>query len=199
MEVVGGVVEPGRPSRPQPSDLYAHPRQLLEQAEHIHGPQAVVDTCLALLAGETDYDLLPVALTFLGGAGATARLSRGDLVARGQSHWPRVWGARGLRYVWLPYAEPGIVSALHDPSWRVREMAAKVVGQHQCGSAAKALEPLLGGELPRVQVAAIRALALVGEIEQAVLLDSVETSESTVHVALAAARRTLRLRLDRSW
>lgn len=196
--MVGEAVVPV-PARPQPSDLYAHPRKLVEQAVHVHGAEAVIDTCLALLRGETAYDSLPVALTFLGGAGAIGQLSRGDLAVRGQDHWPRMWGARALRYVWLPRAEPGIVGALADPSWRVREMAAKVVAQRRCGSAAKPLESLLGAELPRVQVAALRALAVVGGVEQARLLDSMETSESTVHVALAAARRTLRLRLDRTW
>ena len=197
MEVGGGAAVPVS-ARPQPSDLYAHPRQLVEQAVRLHGAEAVVDTCLALLGGDTAYDSLPVALTFLGGAGAIGQLSRGDLAVRGQDHWPRMWGARALRYVWLPRAEPGIVGALADPSWRVREMAAKVVGQCRCTSAAKPLESLLMGELPRVQVAAVRALAVVGEADQAALLDSMETSESTVHVALAAARRTLRLRLDHS-
>jgi HEAT repeat protein len=198
VEVVGEAVA-AVPVRPQPSDLYAHPRLLVAQAVSVHGVDSVVDTSLALLTGETGYDSLPVSLTFLGGAGASARLARGDLAARGQDHWPRLWGARALRYAWLPHAEPGIVAALGDPSWRVREMAAKVVGQHQCGSAAKPLESLLGGDFPRVQVAAVRALAVVGEVEQAVLLNSMETSESTVQVALAAARRTLRLRLDRTW
>ncbi len=197
MEVVGEAMA-SAPARPQPSDLYAHPRQLVAQAVREHGLEAVVDTCLALLQGETAYDQLPVALTFLGGSGAIGQLSRGDLAERGQDHWPRMWGARALRYVWLPRAEPGVVAALSDPSWRVREMAAKVAGQRQCGTAAEPLESLLSGELPRVQVAAIRALAVVGEVEQAVLLDSMETSDSTVHVALAAARRSLRLRLDRN-
>jgi hypothetical protein len=186
-------------ARPEPTDLYAHPRDLVAEAVRIFGVHTVADTCLALLAGESEYDLLSVPLTFLGGAGATARLSRGDLVTRGQDHWPRVWGARGLRYVWLPYAEPGVVRALPDPAWRVREMAAKVVGQRACGSAAEALEPLLVDEVVRVQVAAIRALGVVGEVEQAVLLDQVQTPDTSVLVALAAARRTLRLRLDRTW
>lgn len=186
-------------TRQQPTDLYAHPRELLAEAVSIHGEHTVIDTCLALLAGESEYHLLTVPLSFLGGAGATARLSRGDLAARGQDHWPRVWGARGLRYVWLPYAEPDVVRSLRDPAWRVREMAAKVVGQRACGSAAEVLQPLLRDKTPRVQVAAIRALAVVGEIEQAVLLDRVETPEPSVLVALTAARRTLRLRLDRAW
>lgn len=183
----------------QPTDLYAHPRHLVAQAVEVYGKQEVVDTCLALLDGETRYESLGIDLTFLGGAGAKARLARGDLADRGQGHWPRVWAARGLRYSWLPYAEPGIVCALADPAWRVREMAAKVVALHECGSAADALEPLLSRELPRVQVAAIRALGVVGEAEQAALLDTVDSPEKSVQVALAAARRTLRLRLDHSW
>lgn len=187
------------PRRRPPSDLYAHPRDLVAEAVWLHGDHEVVDTCLALLDGAQEYDSLPVPLTFLGGAGATARLARGDLTRRGQQHWPRVWGARGLRYAWQPYAEPGLVRALGDPAWRVREMAAKVVALRACGSAADALVPLLDDPLARVQVAALRALAVVGEVEQAVLLDHIESAEPSVRVAVVAARRTLRLRLDRAW
>jgi HEAT repeat protein len=164
-----------------------------------YGIHAVVDMCLALLDGNTDYELLPLPLSYLGGAHAVSALERDpQLAARGQDFWPRVWAARGLRYVWLSYAEPGVVAALPDPAWRVREMAAKVVAQRELASAADALVPLLTGGTPRVRVAAIRAIGLVGRYEHAEILARLEADETTVRIALGAARRRLRLRLARA-
>jgi HEAT repeat protein len=184
--------------RQQPSDVYAHPRDLVAEAVHDYGEHAVIDMCLALLDGHTEYDLLPIPLPYLGGAHAVAQLDRGhNLAARRQDHWPRVWAARGLRYVWQPYAEPGVVAALPDPAWRVREMAAKVVAQRELGSAAEALVPLISDRTPRVRVAAIRAVGVVGEYEHAVLLADLDDRETSVRIALEGARRRLRVRLDR--
>lgn len=171
----------------------------MAEAVDDYGIHAVVDMCLALLEGNTRYDLLPLPLAYLGGARAASALNR-DPPARSpwQQSWPRVWGARGLRYVWLPYAEAGVVAALRDPAWRVREMAAKVVGQRELASAADALVPLLSSATPRVQVAAIRAMGLVGGLEHAELLDDVDPREATVRIALDGARRRLRLRLTQA-
>ncbi|MGH3453056.1 MAG: HEAT repeat domain-containing protein [Nocardioidaceae bacterium] len=185
-------------ARQQPSDIHAHPRELIAEAVHDYGEHAVIDMCLALLDGHTDYDLLPLPLVYLGGAHAVAQLDRGhNLVSRGQDHWPRVWAARSLRYVWQPYAEPGVVAALPDPAWRVREMAAKVVVQRELGSAAEALVPLVGDRTARVRVAAIRAMGLVGEYEHAVLLADLDDPDPKVQIAIEGARRRLRVRLDR--
>jgi HEAT repeat protein len=185
--------------RQEPSDLYTHPRDLVAEAVDDYGIHAVVDMCLALLDGHTDYELLPLPLSYLGGAPAVSALDRDpQLGAQGQVFWPRVWAARGLRYVWLPYAEPGIVAALADPSWRVREMAAKVVAQRELASAGDALVPLLAGGMPRVRVAAIRAIGLVGRYEHAELLANLDANETTVRIALDGARRRLRLRLARA-
>jgi hypothetical protein len=88
-------------------------------------------------------------------------LRRGDLVRRGQDYWPRVWGARGLRYVWLDYAELPLVAALRDPAWRVQEMAAKVAALRELGRAAEQLVPLIDSDVSRVRVAALRALGVI--------------------------------------
>jgi HEAT repeat protein len=186
--------------RQQPSDLYAHPRDRIAEAVDDYGIHAVVDMCLALLEGNTRYELLPLPLSYLGGARAASVLNRDPAMAsRGQESWSRVWGARGLRYVWLPYAEAGVVAALRDPAWRVREMAAKVVAQRELASAGDALVPLLSSATPRVQVAAIRAIGLVGGYEHAELLDDVNARDVTVRIALDGARRRLRLRLAPAW
>lgn len=86
------------PGRSHPSDPAAHPRDLVREAILVFGLHAVVDTCLALLEGDEDYDMLPVPLGHLGGGHAVAQLRRGDLARRGQDYWPRVWAGRGLRY-----------------------------------------------------------------------------------------------------
>ncbi|MGI8613393.1 MAG: HEAT repeat domain-containing protein [Nocardioidaceae bacterium] len=185
-------------SRPQPRDLFVHPRDLLAEAVHDFGIHTVVDSCLALLEGTTDYDLLPVPLTYLAGAAARGQLRRGDLKRRGQDHWPRVWGARGLRYAWLPYAEPGVVAGLGDPAWRVREMCAKVAKQRAIGVAAEALVPLLHDEFLRVTVAAVRALGCVGEHEHAERIAALDPGvDPALVVAVDGAMRSLRVRLDR--
>jgi HEAT repeat protein len=171
----------------------------MAEAVDDYGIHAVVDMCLTLLEGNTRYEMLPLPLSYLGGAHAISALDRDPrLAARGQGAWPRVWAARGLRYVWLPYAEPGVVAALHDPAWRVREMAAKVVAQRELASAGDALVPLLTDGTSRVRVAAIRAIGLVGRYEHAELIADLDAGETTVRIALDGARRRLRLRLARA-
>lgn len=76
-------------------------------------------------------------------------------------YWPRVWGARGLLYVWCDDAEPAVLSGLTDERWRVREMCAKVVRLRGIGAAAPILSLLLDDEVARVRAAALRALDLV--------------------------------------
>ena len=183
--------------RRRPADLSAHPRDLVAEGVRDYGVHTVVDTCLALLEGHDDYDMLPVPLSYLGGAHAAAQLRRGDLAQRGQDYWPRVWAARGLRYAWLDYAERPLVAALRDPAWRVQEMAAKVASLRELGSAADLLPPLLSSPVPRVRVSAIRALGVVGEYEHVELLRGVSDTDPAVRVALDSALRRLRLRLDR--
>jgi HEAT repeats len=185
--------------RQQPSDLHAHPRDLLVEAERDYGIHAVIDMCLALLDGHTEYGRLPMPLAYLGGAHAVTQLERGtDLASRGQAHWPRVWAARALRHVWLPYAEPGVVAALSDQAWRVRETAAKIVAQRELGSAAEALEPLLTDKTARVRVAAIRALGVIGDQRHASLLATIDADQTTVRIAIDGALRHLRVRQGRA-
>ena len=109
-----------------------------------------------------------------------------------------MWGARGLLHVFAPSAIDSVVAGLADPSWRVREMCAKVVRAHEVGAAAAAAVTLCQDEVPRVRVAAVRALAVVGEAVDADavrrLVDDVERP------VVSAARRALHdmsSRLDR--
>lgn len=76
-------------------------------------------------------------------------------------YWPRVWATRALLYVWDRRATKAIIRATSDESWRVREMAAKVVARHHLGDADTAMSALLSDAVPRVRAAAERALKVL--------------------------------------
>lgn len=183
--------------RPEPQDLHASPPVHMAEAVENYGLHATVDTCLAALEGSTDPDLLPVPLTYLGGAHARRELEKAFLVERKQDYWPRAWGARGLLYVWADYAGPEIGPALSDEHWRVREMTAKVVAKREVGAAAEALLGLVGDPVPRVQVAVMRAAGEVGESEHVRVIESLVSDDRAVQIAASNAIRALRRRLDR--
>ncbi len=131
----------------------ATPRDRIAAASSRHGEGAVTAACTALLAGDEVDDELVIAL---GGEHATQFLA-----GRGAEYWGRVWGARGLLYVWGDEAMPVLVRASTDSSWRVREMVAKVVAKRRLDDAASAVARLRGDPVPRVRAAAERALAAV--------------------------------------
>jgi len=78
-------------------------------------------------------------------------------------YWPRVWAARGLIHAWDDSATAAIIHAIRDSSWRVREMAARVVARHHVQEAHQAMTELRGDEIPRVRAAAGKALANMNE------------------------------------
>jgi HEAT repeat protein len=166
---------------------------MVVEAVEDYGIHATVDTCLALIDGHVDYDLLPVPLTYLAGVHAVAKLGRGNLAQRNQEHWPRLWGVRALRYVWLEYAEPGVVFAVGDSFWRVRETAAKVVAQRGLHTSTVPLRRLLRDAEPRVRVAAVRALGAVGGREDLRMLGALDVTDPALRVAVDAAARRLRM------
>jgi hypothetical protein len=120
------------------------------------GAGAVVSGCVDLLEGREVDDGLVRAL---GGAPAEYVLSGGEGGKGG--YWPRVWAARGLLYVWEDRAAGAIIGATGDGSWRVREMAAKVIARHGVGDGLDAVAGLRGDEVPRVRAAAERAVARI--------------------------------------
>ena len=111
--------------------------------------------CVHLIVGE---DVDPALLLALGGPGA-------DKFLDGDSHvdmyWLRVWGTRGLLWVWDGRALDAVKLALGDEAWRVREMAIKVVARHRLGDAFPAVAGLRDDPVPRVRTAATRALAVL--------------------------------------
>lgn len=108
--------------------------------------------CIALLEGSTDLRLL----ASVAGAGA-------DKYADGAVHddiyWFRVWALRGLLWAWDPRATAQVCAATTDEAWRVREMAAKLVARHVVSEAFTAVANLRNDPIPRVRLAAERAVA----------------------------------------
>lgn len=104
-----------------------------------------------MLKGNEVDDELVIALG--GGHGALF------LEGRGAAYWGRVWGARGLLYVWDDTAAPALLDAVTDSSWRVREMVAKVAAKRRLDDAASGVAQLTSDAVPRVRAAASRALA----------------------------------------
>jgi hypothetical protein len=123
-----------------PSQWGITPRQSIELECARRGEPAVVDGCLRLLAGQPADDGLVFAL---GGPAARAVLDGG------QPYWLRVWAMRGLLYAWA------------DESWRVRELAAKVIARRGLGDALTGLAALGDDPVARVRAAAGRAVAVL--------------------------------------
>ena len=154
------------------------PRSGVAAAEQQLGTQALVGWCCDLLTGRLapeDPDGPPLTLI----AGAPGRYDRDRWLRPDQRYWPRVWAVRALRYVWAPAAEPAVLGALVDESWRVREHACAVVRLRELGVAGDRVAALTADPVLRVRAAACAALGVVGEAEHAVALhDGADDGES---------------------
>jgi HEAT repeat protein len=133
------------------------PRARIEAETAMRGQEAFVAGCLDLLLG-TGED--PELLTCLGGPGAAKFL---DGRCHDDTYWLRVWALRGLLWSWDSSATGSVQEALHDDSWRVREMAAKVVARHLVDDAFTGVADLRGDPVARVRAAADRALVRLSE------------------------------------
>ena len=133
------------------------PRQSIEAEVARRGRDAVVDGCVALVLGAVppDEDVDPGLLLALGGPAAGTFL---DGRAHDDLYWLKVWGLRGLLWVWDARAATGVTRALADSSWRVRELALKVVARHRVEEATEAAVGATDDPVPRVAAAAQRAL-----------------------------------------
>jgi hypothetical protein len=139
----------GQMSRPPTS--WVSPRQRVESECARRGKAAVVADCVALLHGATDLELL----RSLVGAGADKYF---DGAEHQDVYWFRVWALRGLLWSWDASATDCVRRALSDESWRVREMAAKVVARHLVAAAFTVVTALRSDPVPRVRQAADRAV-----------------------------------------
>lgn len=174
-----------------PSHWGVRPRDSIEAECDRRGTAAAVAGCIRLVEGDNADPALimalggPAAGRFLGGSAADRlpdetladQLSDEpvadqlpdesvadqlpDGTARGDSYWLRVWGLRGLLWVWDDSAAPATIAALHDESWRVREMAAKVIAKHQVGDALPTLADMRGDPVERVRYATDRAIRIL--------------------------------------
>jgi hypothetical protein len=118
----------------------------------------VITECTRALVGADDADAGFIAR--LGGGHAAVVLDddRDD-----QHYWLRVWAARGL--LWACDGQPvptqtiaALRAGLHDPTWRVREMCAKVIARHVVGELFAAVAVARDDPVPRVRLAAARAV-----------------------------------------
>jgi HEAT repeat protein len=130
------------------------PRQSAAAECQRRGRSAVVRGCIDLIEGREADDGLILAL---GGPAAEYVLSGAEGGREG--YWPRVWAARGLLHAWDDSATAAIIQATADDSWRVREMAAKVIARYRVGDALPAVAGLQADDVPRVRLAAERAVA----------------------------------------
>jgi hypothetical protein len=80
---------------------------------------------------------------------------------RDDEYWLRVWAARGLLWTWDDSATDAIAGALEHDSWRVREMALKVVARHRVGRLVDELSARRSVPVPRVRAASERALRIL--------------------------------------
>ena len=128
------------------------PRESIEAACARRGRDAVAGGCIALLGGEPPERELLLAL---GGPAADKFFDGGE---HEDTYWFRVWALRGLLWSWDGRALDVVREALGDDSWRVREMAAKVVARNLLGDTLPAVAELGDDAVPRVRRAAERAL-----------------------------------------
>lgn len=116
----------------------------------------MIEGCRALVRGEDgDAGLILV----LGGPPARTLL---DGQPHADEYWLRVWGLRGLLWVWSPVALPELRVALTDSAWRVREMALKVATRNQVEDVVEVAATLQSDPVTRVRQQANRYLMLVG-------------------------------------
>lgn len=128
----------------------ATPRVLVTSAASTLGQDRVVDWCARLVLGQERAD--DPDLTWLGGTE--------DWLP----YWRRVWGARGLLYVWNDQALGAVAAALGDEHWRVREMGLKVVRARRLTVLTGEVAGLRDDENGRVRAAAERALTALGRV-----------------------------------
>jgi HEAT repeats len=177
---------------PAPPDLKAPPRELVAALRAHLSEAEAAGRCADLLTGADPAehaDLLP----YLAGRPGAAYPAEGWA-----DHWPRVWGARGLLYVWDDSAAPAVVAGLDDEHWRPAEMCLKVSTKRELGEAGpRAAVLAVEGELSRVRVQAVRTLGAVGDTEHvAVVRELLDDEDQAVRRQAARSLTQLARRLD---
>ena len=151
---------------PTQSQIARSPRERVLVLGRRIGEESVARWCAELLLRTVRIDDPGrPSIVWLGGRSAAAEIRRGRLASPVNEYWARVWGARGLMYVWVPGADTAVLAGLRDPAWRVREMSAKVVRVRGIARAEQILSRMLDDSVARVRGAADSALAALLALE----------------------------------
>jgi HEAT repeats len=172
------------PQPPVPVDLPVAER--LAAAVERYGEAEVVDRALLLLnGGNAGEDFL----LYVGGKHAQGLLDGAPAL-----YWPELWGARALLQVWDPKAGTAILNHLNNQSWRVREMCARVSQLRKLNVLPQIIE-LTEDDVPRVRIAALRALAELGaEADAETIAARLRDPDKEVRRAAQQSRDALRER-----
>ncbi|QBR92060.1 HEAT repeat domain-containing protein [Nocardioides euryhalodurans] len=169
--------------------------ELIEELAARLGPGRFTEVCVDLLGGARREDHLAELPSLTGHDWSAGEPVRDPAVWK--DHWLRTWGARGLLHCWDDRATDAVLAGLADEEWRPAEMCLKVAARHEVAGAGDGAARLAAHPLPRVRVAALRALAVVGDTEHAAAVDAAQGDpEADVRRAAGRAREQLRRRLD---
>lgn len=170
------------------------PELIAELAERL-GREELAVRCVALLEGAPREEHLDVLPWLTGHDWSEGEPVRDPSVWK--DHWLRTWGARGLLHVWDDRATAAVLAGLRDPEWRPAEMCLKVATAHDVAGAGEGAAALADHALPRVRVAAVRALAVVGDTEHvAAIRGLVDDEDERVRLAAGRSLERMRARLD---
>jgi hypothetical protein len=169
--------------------------ELIEEHAERLGRERFTEVCVSLLLGASREDHLDHLPWLTGHDWSEGQPVRDRTVW--QDLWVRTWGARGLLHVWDDDATHAVVAGLGDEEWRPAEMCLKVVARHDVAGAGDGAARLLDHPLPRVRVAALRALAVVGDTEHAAEVRAAQDDpDADVRRQAGRAWEALRDRLD---
>ncbi|MBO0812999.1 MAG: HEAT repeat domain-containing protein [Microlunatus sp.] len=175
-------------------DPREHPREHWAAMQRRYGAAQVTEWCADLITGRIATRADHPAVDMLSTGSHIQRIRSGV----SPDYWVRAWAARALLYVWEDDAAPAVVTGLSDQHWRVRELCAKVCRVRDLGAAADRLAVLVTDQTPRVRVAAIKALAQVGEAEHAdAVRAALDDPDPAVVGAAEIALPAMSERLDR--
>lgn len=138
--------------------LAAAPSVRVAAAVDAYGEQVVVGWCTDLVRRSTPRGVPRDAALALGGRHAALLL---DDPTVDHAWWWRVWGLRGLLYVWDDRAGAHVLTALDDEAWRVREGALRVVARRCLDDEPQRVSDLRDDPVERVRSAAARALVRI--------------------------------------
>ena len=169
--------------------------ELIEELAQRLGRERFGEVCVSLLLGASREDHLDHLPWLTGHDWSEGEPVRDRAVWK--DHWLRTWGARGLLHVWDDAATHAVVAGLDDEEWRPAEMCLKVVARHEVAGAGDGAAALADHALPRVRVAALRALAAVGDTEHvAVVVAARDDPDADVRRHAGLAWEAMRERLD---